>query len=154
MTIWYRASQINDIQKVFSGDGGLFTPARWNYLGRRVIYCSESISLCTLEWLSHNGLSVSGFNYFRYSIDVPDELVNKFTPENLPNEWNTTPATDVTRDFAEQHLFSSEKFMALALPSVLVHEEFNLVINPSHKDFSRIIKTARKLGEHLAPVRN
>ncbi len=153
MAIWYRASQVNNVQKVFSGDGGLFTRARWNHLGRRTIYCSESISLCTLEWLSHNGLSVSGFNYYRYSIEVPDELVNRFTPKNLPKEWNTTPATDVTRDFVEQHLFLSEKFMALALPSVLVPEEFNLVINPSHKDFSMIIKTAQILGKYSAPVR-
>jgi RES domain-containing protein len=154
MAIWYRASQINDVQKAFSGDGGLFTAARWNHLGRKTVYCSESISLCTLEWLSHHGLSVSGFNYYRYSIEIPGKLVNKFTPDHLPTEWNTTPATDVTRDFAEQHLFLSEKFIALALPSVLVPEEFNLVINPSHKDFSMIIKTANVLGKHSAPVRN
>ena len=75
MGVWYRASLINDAQKVFCGEGGLFTAARWNDCGRRAIYCSESISLCTLEWLSHNGLSVSGFSYYRYSIEVSDELV-------------------------------------------------------------------------------
>ena len=84
MAIWYRASQLNDAQKVFSGEGGLFTAARWNHLGRRTIYCSESISLCTLEWLSHNGLSVSGFNYYRFSIEVPDDLIHRFAIEDLP----------------------------------------------------------------------
>lgn len=153
MTIWYRASQLNDKKKVFSGDGGLLTAARWNHLGRKVIYCSQSISLCTLEWLSHNGLSVSGFNYYRYSIEIPEKLVKKFTPEHLPKEWNKTPATDITRDFTEQHLFSSEKFIALALPSVLVPEEFNLVINPLHKAFSKALKTVKLLGEHAAPIR-
>jgi len=154
MSIWYRASQNNDVRTVFSGDGGLFTAARWNYLGRKTIYCSESISLCTLEWLSHNGLSVSGFDYYRHSIDVPDNLINKLTPNKLPKEWNTTPATNISRDFAEKHLFLSEKFIALALPSVLVPEEYNLVINPMHDEFSRIIKTAKILGKHSAPVRN
>ncbi|HSW69648.1 MAG TPA: RES family NAD+ phosphorylase [Gammaproteobacteria bacterium] len=153
MAIWYRASQIDNVQKVFSGDGGLMTQARWNHVGRRIIYCSESISLCTLEWLSHNGLSVSGFDYYRYSIEVPDKLINKFMPNKLPKEWNMTPATDITRDFAEQQLFLSEKYIALALPSVLVPEEFNLVINPSHKDFSIIIKTVKILGKHIAPLR-
>jgi RES domain-containing protein len=153
MAVWYRASPINDIAKVFSGDGGLFTAARWNHLGRKTIYCSESISLCTLEWLSHNGLSVSGFKYFRYSIDVPQSIIKKFTTKQLPKEWNTTPATDITRDFAEKHLFLSDKFFALALPSVLVPEEFNLVINPSHKAFHQIFETAKYLGKHSAPVR-
>lgn len=153
MSIWYRSSQVNAIKTIFSGDGGLFTAARWNYLGRKVIYCSESISLCTLEWLSHYGLSVSGFNYYRFSIEVPENLIKKFTPEHLPKEWNTTPATDITRDFAEKHLFLSDKFAALALPSVLVPEEFNLVINPVHEAFGKILEAAKKLGRHLAPVR-
>ncbi len=153
MTTWYRASQFNAVKKVFSGDGGLFTAARWNHLGRRVIYCSESISLCTLEWLSHNGLSVSGFNYYRFSIDVPEKLIHKFTIKELPKEWNMTPSTIVTRDFAEKYLFLSDKFIALRLPSVLVPEEFNLVINPMHKNFSKVIETVKLMGKHSAPVR-
>lgn len=153
MTIWYRASQINSIERVFSGDGGLFTAARWNHLGRKAVYCSESISLCTLEWLLHNGLSVSGFNYYRYSIELPEKLIKSFRLKDLPKEWKITPATDITRDFAEKYLFSSEKFIALALPSVLVPEEFNLVINPLHKDFQNIRKTVKILGELITPVR-
>ena len=153
MTIWYRASQLNNIQKVFSGDGGLFAAARWNHLGRRAIYCSESISLCTLEWLSHNGLSVSSFNYYRFSIEIPEELIHKFTIKNLQKEWNMTPTTEVTRDFAEKHLFLSDKFIALGLPSVLVPEEFNLVINPTHKVFPEILETIKLLGKHSAPIR-
>jgi RES domain-containing protein len=154
MSIWYRASQNNDIETVFSGVGGLFTAARWNYLGRRAVYCSESISLCTLEWLSHNGLSVSGFNYYRYSIEVPEKLIKKISHKHLPKEWNTTPATDITRDFSEKYLFLSDKFTALALPSVIVPEEFNLVINPSHRAFRKILETAKVLGKHSAPVRD
>ena len=51
-------------------------------------------------------------------------------------------------------IFASEKFIALALPSVLVPEEFNLVINPSHKNFDKILGTAKLLGQHSAPVRH
>ena len=65
MTTWYRAARTENIQTVFSGDGGLYVSGRWNDLGKRIIYCSESIALCTLEWLAHHGLSVSGFNYYR-----------------------------------------------------------------------------------------
>ncbi len=153
MSIWFRVSQIADIDKVFSGDGGLITAARWNYLGRKTVYCSSSISLCTLEWLSHNGLSVSGFSYHRYSIELPDKLIKKFTSKQLPVEWNVTPATDITRDFTEKFLFQQQKWLALALPSVLVPEEYNLVINPSHNLFSERLKTAKFLGKYNAPTR-
>src|SRR5258708_26742224 len=106
MTVWYRVSPNESAQITFSGDGGLYVAGRWNYMGKRVIYCSQSIALCTLEWLSHNGLSVSGFNYHRYSIDVSEDLIVKFSPSDLPKEWKQTPSTDLTRDFTENHLFS------------------------------------------------
>ena len=153
MTIWYRASQLDNIQSVFSGDGGLYTAARWNHLGRKILYCSQSISLCTLEWLSHNGLSVSGFNYYRYSIEISDKLIAKFTPNNLPKDWSITPAITITRDFTEDHLFSSNKYLAIQVPSVLVPEEFNLVINPLHSAFSTVLKTVKNLGQHVGPSR-
>jgi RES domain-containing protein len=153
MTLWFRASQTNNLHSVFSGEGGLVTSGRWNHLGRKVIYCSESIALCTLEWLSHHGLSVSGFDYYRYAIDIPNPLIKKILPDDLPKEWNYTPATDITRDFAETHLFLNDNQLALTVPSVLVPEEFNLIINPAHKDFSNIMKNIRQLGKYSAPKR-
>jgi len=153
MSIWYRASQSSEIKIVFSGDGGLFTAGRWHYLGRKVIYFSQHISLCTLEWLSHNGLSVSGFNYYRYSIEIPDKLIKIFYSSDLPKEWNLTPATDVTRDFAEKNLFLSGHYIGLAFPSVIIPEEFNLVLNPLHQDFSAILKSVVSLGKYSAPMR-
>jgi RES domain-containing protein len=153
MAIWYRASPSENTQATFSGDGGLYVAGRWSYLGKKVIYCSESIALCTLEWLAHNGLSVSGFNYYRYSIDIPDDLTVKFSPSDLPADWKLTPATDSTRDFAENHLFSSNKILAIAVPSVIVPEESNLVINPLHKEFQRVAKTIKNLGQFVAPNR-
>jgi len=153
MSLWYRASQSSNIKLVFSGEGGLYTAGRWNHLGRKVIYCSDSISLCTLEWLSHHGLSVSGFNYYRYVIDIPDDLIHYCLPAHLPDKWNTTPAIDISRDFADKHLFSSNSFLALALPSVLVPEEYNLVINPLHQDFIGVMRKVKQLGQHKAPVR-
>lgn len=74
MSIWYRAHHSPNIDMVFSGAGGLYVSGRWHHKGRKVIYCSQSIALCTLEWLSHNGLSVSGFSYYKYSLEIADEL--------------------------------------------------------------------------------
>ncbi len=154
MTIWYRASPNKNTQITFSGEGGLYVAGRWNYVGRKVIYCSESIALCTLEWLSHNGLSVSGFSYYKYSIDIPDDLISKFLPADLPRNWHATPAMDVNRDFAEQHLFLENKRLAIAVPSVIVPEEYNLIINPLHADFKKAAKTIENFGQFIAPNRD
>ena len=87
MTIWYRAHRSANKKDVFSGAGGDFTPGRWNKLGTKVVYCSESIALCTLEWLTQQGLSLSGFNYYRYSIDIPDSSIIQYEPAQLPKNW-------------------------------------------------------------------
>ena|SRR3990167_4860050 len=153
MTIWYRAHNADNISEVFSGDSGLFAANRWNYMGDKAVYCSDSIALCTLEWLTNAGLSLSGFSYYRYSINVPDNLIVKFDLSALPVNWNIAPAHDFTRDFANEYLFSSTKYLALAVPSAIVPEEYNLVINPLHPSFQAVFKTIKSLGKYIAPVR-
>jgi RES domain-containing protein len=153
MAIWYRAHQDGNAKKVFSGDGGFYVAGRWNYKGTKVIYCSQSIALATLEWLSHNGLSVSNFDYYRFSIEIPEDLILKIPKEKLPKEWSLTPSTDKTRSFAAKKFFSIEKFLGMSVPSVLVPEESNLIINPEHPKFKSVSNSITNLGFFKAPKR-
>jgi RES domain-containing protein len=107
-----------------------------------------------MEWLSHNGLSVSGFSYHRFSIDIPDNLVTKFTSAQLPVDWNTEPATNVSRDFANNHLFIAGGPLAISMPSVMIPEEFNLIINPIHPQYVHAQATIKHLGQFTAPARD
>lgn len=153
MATWYRAHNTAMIKYVFSGDGGFYVPGRWNHKGRKVVYCSDSIALCTLEWLAHHGLSVSGYSYYKFEIDVPDPLIQKFSVNDLPKGWNREPSIDVTRDFAEKHLFNQDTYLAISVPSIMVPEEFNLVINPLHKDMQAITSKINLLGKYTSPTR-
>lgn len=153
MSIWYRGAQNQLAAKVFSGDGGLYVSGRWNYKGTKAIYCSQSISLCTLEWLSHNGLLVSGFSYFKFSIEIPDELIIRYNISDLPSEWCDTPSPNSNRDFVEKNFYTPDRYLAMAIPSVMVPEEFNLVINPLHSSFEKVKETILTLGVFTAPKR-
>lgn len=153
MRTWYRAHNTSSIKHVFSGDGGLYVAGRWNHKGRKVIYCSNSISLCTLEWLAHNGLSVSGYSYYKFEISIPDALIKSFTTKDMPSDWNKTPSLNNTRDFSEAHLFNQTKYLAISVPSVMVPEESNLVINPLHKDIDEIIHSIKLIGQYTSPER-
>jgi RES domain-containing protein len=153
MSIWFRVTQNQQTEMVFSGDGGLYVAGRWNHKGTKAVYCSQSISLCTLEWLSHNGLSVSGFSYLKFSIEIPNELIIKYRVSDLPTEWKNTPSPNATREFAAKNFYVSNDYLAMAIPSVMVPEEFNLVINPLHTAFEEIKKTIRVLGQFIAPNR-
>jgi len=156
MATWYRIHSDKNPARVFSGEGGLFVAGRWNPLGRRAVYCSQSIALATLEWISHNGLSVSGYVHYRYSISVPDKLVAKFDVEDLPVEWNAVPDISATQDFGEENLFGLTGIrapLAMSVPSVLVPEEHNLVLNPVHPEFQKVIRSVSELGKFGAPHR-
>ena len=153
MSIWYRAHNTKSVKNVFSGEGGLYVSGRWNHKGRKVVYCASSISLSTIEWLSHNGLSVSGFTYNKYEIKVPPKLIKTFKLKDLPENWNKSPALNISRDFADRHLFDQLKYIAIAVPSVVVPEEYNLVINPLHPKYLLINKTAKHIGTYTAPKR-
>ena len=153
MSIWYRGSQNQDANIVFSGDGGLYVAGRWNNKGTKAVYCSQSISLCTLEWLSHNGLSVSGFSYYKFSIEIPDDMIIQYKISDLPPEWCDTPSPNSNRNYVDKSFFNTNKYLAMAIPSVMVPEEFNLVINPLHPSFMNQKKTICYLGEFIAPNR-
>ncbi len=153
MSIWFRGAQNQQIEDVFSGDGGLYVAGRWSHKGTRAIYCSQSISLCTLEWLSHNGLSVSGFSYYKFSIDISDELIIQYSHSDLPQAWQNTPSPDSGRDFAAKNFYHPHQYLAMAIPSVMVPEELNLVINPLHVAFAEVKKTIHCLGKFTAPNR-
>ena len=153
MSVWYRVSQTECADVNFSGEGGLYVAGRWNYLGKKAVYCSSSIALCTLEWLAHNGLSVSGFNYYKYSITIPDALIRSCSSNELLRDWNKIPATEAPREFADVNLFSSSTILALKVPSVIIPEEFNLIINPLHPEFNHAMETIKQLGEFKASTR-
>ena len=153
MSIWFRGAQNQKTETVFSGDGGLYVAGRWNPKGTKAVYCSQSISLCTLEWLSHHGLSVSGFSYYKFSIEIPDELIVKYHISDLPKEWKNTPSPNSNRDFAVKNFYHPNKYLAMAIPSVMVSEEFNLVINPLHVAFAEVKKTICVLGQFTAQLK-
>lgn len=85
--------------------------------------------------------------------EIPDELIVKYIISDLPGEWKNTHSPNLNRDFAAKNFFDRKDYLAMAIPSVMVPEEFNLVINPLHTAFSEIKKTTRLLSRFTAPSR-
>ena len=148
MSTWFRVHINPDPMEAFSGDGGLYVAGRWNYKGRKAVYCANSIALATLEWLSHNGLSVSGFSYFKYSIEIPDSLILEVKKDKLPRQWNATPSIEASRSFSENNFFRNNEYLGLYIPSVVIPEENNLILNPLHPKFLEILKTVKEIGKY------
>ncbi|WP_423736592.1 RES family NAD+ phosphorylase [Chitinophaga caseinilytica] len=111
---------------------------RWNGAGRKVIYCAESISLAFLEnMIRRQGV---GFNQdFKIMIiEVPDGLeITTIQPGQLHAKW---------RDFKDyshcqplgNKWFDEGNTPVLKVPSAVLPESSNYVLNTLHPEFRRI----------------
>ncbi|MCG2792547.1 MAG: RES family NAD+ phosphorylase [Weeksellaceae bacterium] len=111
---------------------------RWNSEGKKVLYAAESISLAYLETMAHR--KGFGFNLdFRVMII---QLPNNFSRTAV--ETNQLPA--YWRDFRSykecqaigNRWFEQGSHLCLQVPSAVVPENHNVVINTYHKDFKKV----------------
>ncbi len=96
---------------------------------------------------------MSGFSYYKFSIEIPDDLIIRYNICDLPHEWCDTPSPNSNCDFVMRSFYTPNKYLAMAIPSVMVPEEFNLVINPLHSSFDKVKESILSLGEFTAPKR-
>jgi RES domain-containing protein len=136
-----------------TGEGAKRTGGRWNRSGTPVVYCASSIALACLETVVHWNADDLPLNRYLVRIDVPDELFEKATvvsAEKGPVGWDAMPTGKVSLDVGEA--WATEKKSALLLvPSVIVPEELNVLINPQHPDVTNI--TATKLRKWIYDAR-
>jgi RES domain-containing protein len=124
-----------------AGEGGLRASGRWHTRGRRVVYCAQTPSAALLEILVHLEVDVADLplRYQLLKLDAPDELtVESVTVSDLRPDWVVRP--DVTRAIGDTWI-SSALTPLLRVPSALVPETFNVLLNPGHRDASRVVVT-------------
>lgn len=122
--------------EAFSGEGGYLYGGRWNSPGRRVVCVSHSLSLAALEVLVHLPAGVAlTFSTFRLNFD--DGLVEIFGKKDLPGDWRAEPPGPDTQTIGDEWVREASAAI-LAIPSSIIPEETNFLLNPAHADFSRI----------------
>lgn len=132
-----------------SGRGAERSGGRWNEPGLPAVYASESRALACLETIVHLNAGGLPFNRYLVEITVPEALwhsARRETAASLPVGWEARPAGRASLRFGSDWLRSGASALLL-LPSALVPEEGNVLINPRHADAGRV--TARKLRRWL-----
>lgn len=124
----------------FSGEGAARTGGRWNSRGRHVVYASETRALALLETLVHLDFPVA-FHYVFIRIEFPDAVLTRLETETLPRDWQADPPSGSTRKIGDIWL-RKNRSAVLAVPSAIVSEETNFLLNPRHPDFARLKFTA------------
>ncbi len=73
-----------------------------------------------------------------FQLDVPDELVSVLDPHALASGWDAPIETTASTDIGDAW-FGARASVALRVPSVAIRGETNVLLNPEHPDFGRVV---------------
>jgi RES domain-containing protein len=134
----YRLSKLRYRDQIFSEAGGLHADGRWTFRGRPVVYASGSIALAVLEYTVHYRrrgwvpASVLGRAL------IPDDMgIEAVNVSELPSDWSDSDPPPSLRDIGESWLHRRTAAV-LRVPSAIVTEEWNYLLNPEHRDFKAL----------------
>ncbi len=120
-----------------SGMGAFLYGGRWNSPGVAVIYTSESRALTVLEVAVHTPLAIAPDGYQLIELEISIANLHIYTPEKLRDSWNAIPPSAASQKIGDEFI-EQGKFLLMKVPSAVVPGDYNLLINPSHKDMKMV----------------
>lgn len=133
----YRISKCDFIHDL-SGLGASLFGGRWNSKGIPMLYTAGSTSLSMLEAIVHVKGTVLN-NYCQAIIKIPDNSILDYNINSLPSNWNVHPAPICLKTIGDAFIVQ-HKAIALKLPSAIVPNEYNFLLNPLHQNFQEHVK--------------
>jgi RES domain-containing protein len=130
----YRILKRKFAGSAFSGEGARRYGGRWNSPGVAVVYTSSTISLAILEWRA-NLTQWPAPSSVLIEIEFDASLI--WTPTKLPMGWKRWPSPNSNTAVGDNWV-RSKKSAVLKMPSAVVPEEVNYILNPAHPDFRKI----------------
>ena len=119
-----------------SGTGAKLYGGRWNSKGVAMLYASEHISLSVLEMLVNNRFTDFATDLNLIHLAFADTLsVKEVKNSKLKTDWIND--FEYTRFMGDQFIKAGTHAI-LKVPSAVIKEEHNFIINPSHSDFKKI----------------
>ena len=131
-----------------SGEGGLYASGRWHSKGRPIVYLAEHPASALLEVMVHLEVDADDLptHYQLLAIHVPDDLTFEVvTPASLPNDWQLQMS--LTQSLGDAWLLSARTPL-LRVPTALVPEAGNYLLNPVHPQSTRISVTSAALAAY------
>jgi RES domain-containing protein len=122
----------------FDGEGARLAGGRWNRPGTPVVYTSATLSLAALEYFVHLDPEDRPEDLVAVSARIPEDLRRTTVDAaSLPRNWRSYPAPERLAAVGMRWIEAGETAVA-AVPSALVPQEWNYLLNPAHPDFGRI----------------
>ena len=119
-------------------DGARLYGGRWNPVGYPVMYAGGTIEICALEKFVHLA-GVTHPPLVLVAIDLPDDETLYKRPQlsELPRDWADRPAPASAQEYGRKWLASGSE-LAMFVPSAVIPEATNAVINPRHPAYREL----------------
>ncbi len=102
-----------------------------------MVYTSEHLSLAVLENLVHLEAAQLTPARTALTIDVPDREVEVLAPSELPKNWRAARSARLLQDLGRAWL-TEARSLALKVPSAVIPQEHNVLLNPNHPKRERL----------------
>ena len=114
------------------GSGGLRVSGRWHSKGHPVVYCSQNPRTVLLETLTHFGIDEEDRldNFRVLKVEGPDLLFQETIDSSTLQEGWERDFT-ISQPIGDRWL-SEGRTCLLKVPSVLVEDRFDVLLNPLH----------------------
>ena len=118
-----------------TGTGAALNGGRWNSAGVPVIYAGLDPSTAAMEKLLHTAVVLPD-DLMLVQLILPEsfDLYWKPTEKELPSNWNALPSSSLSARFGDKFV-QDGKYLGLIVPSVMIRESSNIVLNPNHEAF-------------------
>lgn len=132
----------------FDGEGARQYGGRWNSPGHYCIYLSSSISLSTLEILVQLEDTVLLNHYTLFQVQLPTSFCQRIASQELPRNWQADAGMSTTQRMGDRWL-KQQSSVALWVPSAIIPQEENILLNPLHPDFNQITSSISQLNDAI-----
>ena len=137
----YRLVRRIRAKDAFSGEGSRLFGGRWTPKGSPAVYCSQHLSLCVLELRVNQDqfLTRDGYRYF--TVTFSPALMESLSLTDAPRGWDRPRISSIRltapQRFGEKWL-KEKRSAVLRVPSAVLPQENNYILNPLHPDFASI----------------
>jgi RES domain-containing protein len=133
----FRLGKLVYPEQLFSGQGGRYASGRWTPRGRPVEYTSASISLAVLEYtVNYRRRGWVPATVLGRAVVPASVRVETISIDKLPANWFAAAPPTQLQTFGGGWLERGETAV-LKVPSAIVTEEWNYLLNPLHSDFRK-----------------
>lgn len=135
MRVWRIASAAH---ATFDGEGARRYGSRWTPRGIPAVFTSATLSLAALERFVTTDPDLEPVGLATIAVDIETNIaIETVTVADLPADWRTYPAPPALAVIGERWLREA-KSAVLSVPSVVIPNERNFILNPTHADFVRL----------------